>query len=86
MVDTAAMTVQEIGPVKGEDAGALFQQNCASCHGSNGKGLAAVHTPDFSNPALQRSLSVQDIAKAIRDGQDGGRMPAWSSKLSDSHR
>ena len=84
MVDTAAMTVQEIGPAKGEEASALFQQNCAACHGSNGKGMASVHTPDFTNPALQRSLRAEDILNAIRNGKDGGRMPAWSGKLTEA--
>ena len=84
MVDTAAMTVQEIGPTKGDDTPALFQQNCARCHGPNGKGVASVHTLDFTNPTLQRSLRGQDITNAIRNGKDGDRMPAWSGKLTDA--
>jgi cytochrome c553 len=79
-VDVAAKTIQEIGP-GAEPAAALFQQNCAMCHGSDGKGLAAVHTPDFTNRAFDRSLSDQDIVDAIRNGKAGGRMPAWSGKL-----
>ncbi len=82
-VDVAAKTIQEIGP-GAAPAAALFQQNCAMCHGSNGKGLAAVHTPDFTNPSLQRSLSDQDIGNAIRNGKGGGRMPAWSGRLTDT--
>jgi mono/diheme cytochrome c family protein len=83
-VDVSAKTIQEIGPAEGEPAAALFQQNCAVCHGAGGKGVAAVHTPDFTNPAFQRSLSSQDIAGAIRNGKDNGRMPAWSGKLTDA--
>jgi cytochrome c553 len=82
-VDVAAKTIQEIGP-GAEPTAALFQQNCAACHGAGGKGVAAVHTPDFTNPAFQRSLSNQDISNAIRNGKAGGRMPAWSGKLTDS--
>jgi cytochrome c553 len=82
-VDVAAKTVQEIAP-GAEPAAALFQQNCAGCHGAAGKGVAAVHTPDFTNPALQRSLRSQDITDAIRNGTGGGRMPAWSGKLTDA--
>jgi len=83
-VDVSAKTIQEIGPAEGEPAAALFQQNCAVCHGAGGKGVAAVHTPDFTNPAFQRSLSSQDINGAIRNGKDNGRMPAWSGKLTDA--
>jgi cytochrome c553 len=83
-VDVAAKTVQEIGPAEGEPAAALFQRDCAVCHGAGGKGIPEVHTPDFTNPALQRSLRTQDIVNAIRNGKDNGRMPAWSGKLSDA--
>jgi mono/diheme cytochrome c family protein len=82
-VDVAAKTVQEIAS-GAERAAALFQQNCAVCHGAGGKGVAAVHTPDFTNPAFERSLSDQDISNAIRNGKAGGRMPAWSDKLTDA--
>jgi cytochrome c553 len=83
-VDVSTKTVQEIGPAEGEPAAALFQRNCAVCHGAGGKGIAQVHTPDFTNPAFQRSLSSQDITGAIRNGKDNGRMPAWSGKLTDA--
>jgi cytochrome c553 len=82
-VDVAAKTVQEIGAASSEPAAALFQKNCAGCHGSDGKGVASQHTPDFTNPVLQRSLSAEDATNAIRNGAAGGRMPAWSGKLSD---
>jgi cytochrome c553 len=83
-VDVATKTVHEIGPEGGEPAAALFQQNCSGCHGAGGKGIAALHTPDFTNPALQRSLRFQDITDAIRNGRGGGQMPAWSGKLSEA--
>ena len=86
-VDVATKTVQEIGPgaePAAAPAAALFQQNCAVCHGPGGKGVAAVHTPDFTDPAFQRSLSDHDIGDAIRNGKGGGRMPAWSGRLTDT--
>lgn len=84
-VDTATRTVQEIAPEPAASvpASALFQQNCASCHGANGKGVASIHTPDFTNAVLQRSLSDRDLTNVIRNGKGNGRMPAWSGKLSD---
>jgi cytochrome c len=50
-VDMAAKTVQEIGAGAGDSAADLFQQNCAMCHGPDGKGKTALGTPDFTNPA-----------------------------------
>jgi mono/diheme cytochrome c family protein len=83
-VDVATKTVQEIGPGEGQPVADLFQKDCAVCHGAGGKGLATVHTPDFTDPALQRSLSARDISDAIRNGKASGRMPAWSGKLTDA--
>lgn len=88
-VDVAARTIQEIGPAASEPAAsepaaALFQRNCAGCHRADGKGVASLHTPDFTNPALQRSLSAADVTDAIRNGAAGGRMPAWLGKLSET--
>lgn len=85
-VDTATRTVQEIAPEPAVSvpAAVLFQQNCATCHGADGKGIASMHTPDFTNVALQRSLSDRDINNAIHNGKANGRMPAWSGRLSDS--
>lgn len=82
-VDLSAKTVQEIGAVNGENAAAVFQQNCARCHGPTGKG-AAEHTPDFTNPAFGRTLSNRDLINVIRNGTPGGRMPAWAGKLPDA--
>jgi len=81
-VDVVTKTIQEIGSVT-EPASALFQRNCASCHGAGGKGIAGVHTPDFTDPVLQRGLSAQDITSAIQNGKAGGRMPPWSGKLTE---
>lgn len=83
-VDVASKTVREIGPAEAEPASALFQKDCAGCHGPGGKGVSALRTPDFTNPILQRSLSSQEILNTIRNGKDNGRMPAWSGKLSDA--
>jgi len=83
-VDAAAKTVQEIASGAEEPAAALFQQNCAACHGTGGKGNRSKHTPDFTEPSFQQSLSARDITGAIRNGKAGGKMPAWSGKLTDA--
>jgi cytochrome c oxidase cbb3-type subunit 3 len=87
-VDLATRTVHQIdaGNSQSETAqpAALFEQNCAPCHGVDGKGHTAMHPPDFTNPTLQRGLSQQDITNTIRNGKAGGRMPAWSGKLTEA--
>ncbi|MGB6942124.1 MAG: DUF5777 family beta-barrel protein [Bryobacteraceae bacterium] len=83
-VDVAAKTVREIGVVQEAPVAALFQRNCARCHGADGKGTRSERTPDFTSESVQRSLSVKDITDAIRNGKDNGRMPTWSGKLTDA--
>jgi cytochrome c553 len=83
-VDVASRTVREIGASEEEPVAALFQRDCAVCHGSDGKGKRAENTPDFSDASVRRGLSTKDIAEIIRSGKDNGRMPAWSGKLTDA--
>ncbi len=83
-VDVAAKTVREIGAVQEAPVAALFQQDCARCHGADGKGTRSENTPDFTSESVQRSLGAKDITDAIRNGKDNGRMPAWSGKLTDA--
>jgi len=82
-VDLAAKTLQEIGAGAQETAAALFQRNCSGCHGVEGKGISGIGTPDFTNPAFARSLGAQTALNAIHNGAGGGRMPAFSGKLTE---
>lgn len=60
----------------------VFKQNCSKCHGVDGKGLDAAKMPDFTNPAVQASLTDQQMVKTIENGKPGTAMPAFASKLS----
>ena len=62
----------------------IFAGNCAACHGAEGKGVAAMKTPDFTNPAVQAALSGCFVTKTIREGKPGTAMPAWGGKLSEA--
>lgn len=81
---TASQTSASRAPSPGPSpAASLFQQNCASCHGTDGKGTRSAGTPDFTSHSIQNGLSDQQIVSTIRNGKPG-RMPAWSGKLSDA--
>ena len=59
------------------DAGrgaALFAQECAGCHGLDGKGLIA---PALANPVFQQAASDEFIAQTIRAGRENTPMPAF---------
>ncbi|HZK14270.1 MAG TPA: cytochrome c, partial [Desulfobaccales bacterium] len=62
---------------------AVFEDNCAQCHRSNGEGLPATF------PALNKNPFVlgdpKPVIATVLNGQKGnlGRMPGWKDKLDD---
>lgn len=69
--------------VRKPDGAPIFKQKCSSCHGPDGRGINSIKTPDFSNPAVQASLTDDQMAEIIEHGKPGTMMPAWSGKLSE---
>ncbi|MGH9352361.1 MAG: c-type cytochrome [Terriglobia bacterium] len=60
----------------------IFQsQHCVMCHGMNGKGYPAIHTPDFTSQKWQAAHSDAEMTQVITDGKKGTQMPAFGSKL-----
>lgn len=74
---------------------AIFEKNCAECHGANGKGQPGdwrIRDTDgkYPPPPLDDSAHAwhhptKVLMEAIRDGSPGGEgnMPAWKGKLSE---
>src|SRR5215472_4368447 len=62
---------------------AVFKARCTPCHGGDGKGKAAIGTPDFTNAKTQSAISDADMIDTITNGRKGTVMPAWKGKLSD---
>jgi mono/diheme cytochrome c family protein len=71
-------------PPQAKTGGQIFASNCATCHGTEGKGGGPLRTPDFTNPAVQATLSQSAATKTIREGKPGTAMPAWEGKLADA--
>jgi cbb3-type cytochrome c oxidase subunit III len=63
------------------DAADLYKSKCSMCHGLDGKGYTAIHTPDFTSAKWQSSHKDREITTAIEDGVKGTSMPAWRGKL-----
>ena len=59
-----AIIVASSGAVFGADAGALWAQNCASCHGKDGSG----------NTTMGKKLGVKDYTKSQSFSDAEGRM------------
>ncbi len=58
------------------DGARLYDRNCASCHGVNGKGGIGV---PLALPSFQASVSDEYLRKTIRYGRPGRVMPSFSS-------
>ncbi len=70
-------------PEEGADLGAgqsIFMQNCAPCHGEDGRGNIELGAPNLRTQVWLYGGSKADIMNRIQNG-GGGVMPAWASRL-----
>ena len=69
----------------------LFTQNCASCHGEDGKSRTdiakamKVKPSDLTGKAMQ-GITDGEIYWVVTDGIKSAKMPAFKSKASDEER
>jgi cytochrome c oxidase cbb3-type subunit 3 len=60
----------------------LFAQNCAACHGPEGKGNAAVGAPNLTDEVWLYGGGESTIVETITKGRNG-HMPAWKDFLGE---
>ncbi|MEQ1647921.1 MAG: cytochrome-c oxidase, cbb3-type subunit III [Hyphomicrobiaceae bacterium] len=60
--------------------GAVFKEQCITCHGDDGKGKAELGAPNLTDALWLYGGSKDAVMESIRTGR-GGNMPAWASKL-----
>ena len=58
----------------------VFADQCASCHGADGKGKQDQGAPNLTDDIWLYGGSRQAIVESIRTGR-GGMMPAWGGRL-----
>ena len=58
----------------------LFQENCAVCHGAEGKGNRSLGAPNLTDNEWLYGSSRDDIHDQIWNGH-GGVMPTWGGRL-----
>jgi len=58
----------------------LFAEQCATCHGADGKGKLEQGAPNLTDAIWLFGDSRQAIVESIRTGR-GGMMPAWAGRL-----
>jgi cytochrome c oxidase cbb3-type subunit 3/ubiquinol-cytochrome c reductase cytochrome c subunit len=57
------------------DFATLYSQNCAGCHGNNGRSGASF---DLSNPVYQTWVDDATLQKIVANGEPGTQMPAFA--------
>ena len=78
-----AIIVASAGVAFGADAGALWAQNCASCHGKDGSGTTAMGKKlGLKDYTKEQGFSDAEAANVIKNGK--GKMKGYKDKLSDA--
>lgn len=60
----------------------VFADNCAVCHGPEGKGNREVGAPNLTDKIWLYGPDKQTIMQGVQNGR-GGVMPAWGGRLSE---
>jgi cytochrome c oxidase cbb3-type subunit III len=60
----------------------LFADNCALCHGAEGKGNRELGAPNLTDKIWLYASTKESIMEGVRNGR-GGVMPLWGGRLSD---
>ena len=72
----AASFIAAAGAASAADGKALFETNCAKCHGATGKGDTKMGQKagckDFTDAAYQATLTEAKMTAAIKDGVKEG--------------
>lgn len=61
---------------------AIYQQNCAACHGADGKGGRSVGAPNLADAIWLYGGDRQSIYQTVYNSR-AGVMPAWESRLDE---
>jgi mono/diheme cytochrome c family protein len=80
------MTSHEAGVAVPVDPTVLYSQNCARCHGADGRGDAEMKKTmptlrDFTDPAF-KARSPDDLARVVMAGKN--QMPGFGASLSQT--
>lgn len=59
---------------------AIYKEQCAACHGENGKGMPEVGAPNLTDQYWLYGGEKAAVVMSINTGR-GGRMPHWEGRL-----
>lgn len=58
----------------------IFAEQCASCHGEDGKGNQDLGAPNLADSVWLFGSDKADVVQSVHTGR-GGKMPAWEDRL-----
>lgn len=80
--------IDDLGPLdmKGVEEGKrLFAENCAACHGEDGRGNQAMGVPNLMDDSWLTGSSRETLIRTVYNGRQG-HMPYWEDRLSEIDR
>lgn len=63
----------------------IYNQNCAACHGADGKGTSP-GMPDFTDHMMMEEMGESVMFQKISEGVPGTPMPPWGNALTEEER
>lgn len=84
-IDAAANYVASLSKLpsdadKAKKGAAIYAEQCAACHGPEGRGNTELGAPNLTDGIWLYGSSPEQIRQSIETGR-GGMMPAWSGRL-----
>ena len=70
----------ELDKTMAAQGSAIFQQNCALCHGKDGKGMISAGAPNLTDNIWLYGGDRETVRNTLRYGR-AGVMPQWETKL-----
>ena len=76
-----AFSLLTASSLRAEDADipGIYKKKCAMCHKADGKGYAAMKTPDFTDKEWQASRTDEQFIEAVTKGK--APMPGFEKQL-----
>jgi cytochrome c oxidase cbb3-type subunit 3 len=70
-------------PARAEAGKQIFLDNCAACHGEDGKGKVDMGAPNLADAIWLKGAGEDAIARQVSTPKHG-MMPGWSARLGDT--
>ncbi len=84
-IDDRAHAKEKLALETDRDPAALFDKNCATCHGKDGQAKTFKakfnHARNLTDAKWQGEVSDERLFNSISNGK--GKMPAWGKKFSE---